>query len=98
MPTTQNQEFAFGDTTMDDCVCPARAAGFDVLTDPVLEVAELYDSQALTYTGRDEGTFGVDDAIHCWEEALKQARNDEHIPSLTITEGEQVLSYLKSQK
>lgn len=95
MPLTK---LAFGDNEVDGKACPANAAGIDPLSNPVLEVAEAYDSEMLKLIGVDEGTADVDTVIEGWENAIERAQVENDYPQKSVTQGKRVLNFLKENQ
>lgn len=65
--------FAFGYDTVDDCPCPATAAGYNPMQgDDSTTVAEEYDD--IIYEERDtaEGTVDAATAREAWLEAVRR--------------------------
>jgi len=64
--------FAYGYDTVDDCPCPAIAAGFNPSNDDSTEIAEYYDSILKQKYGNIQGTITEEQAKKAWFQAIEQ--------------------------
>ena len=74
---TPQDEYAYGSDEVDECICPATAAGFDTRHPPLSKLAGRFDEQLRDgYIGFDDGTVPDNKAESAWRTAVEQAREE----------------------
>ena len=89
---SQYNRFAYGYDTVDDCPCPALAAGFSPNSvDGSIEIAEEYDEILKEKYEKHEGTVTEEQAKAAWFEAIEvfEKKNDTYYHG-TVEVGEQI--------
>lgn len=66
----QKRDFAFGDSIVDDCQCPALTAGRTMDHDSVIEPAEWYDNILGEYHAR-RGVVDEETAKTAWLQMIE---------------------------
>ena len=70
----EEKRFAYGDDTVDDCPCPAVAAGYSPNSaDESTVSAEWYDEMVeRLYPEEDEGIISEEKAKEAWNKAINE--------------------------